>query len=98
MADSHTYSRLIIEVGVEEALKEVSIVPQRFQSRGTSINGREALPKMENGREALGMDRSGPGLYTGWAKGCEPEGVPNMSTKVGSGPMANAPILRGYAG
>ena len=33
VAGHHTYSRHLLEVGVEEALRDVSIAPEKFQSR-----------------------------------------------------------------
>ena len=36
VAGHHTYSRPILEVGVEEALRDVSIAPEKFLSRGGS--------------------------------------------------------------
>ena len=44
VAGSHTYSRSIIEVGVDEALKDVSVEPGKFLSRNGLI-GKTQLPK-----------------------------------------------------
>ena len=38
VSGTHTYSRPILEVGVEEALRDISIAPEKFLSRGGSYD------------------------------------------------------------